>query len=388
MRSSDNPAILQVIPALNAGGAERTTIDIARALIRSGFGALVATAGGRMEPSLAAMGVPVVHLPLDSKAPHAILANARHLMTLIQKHNVRLLHARSRAPGWSALLAARRTGVPLVTTYHGIYNASNPLKRFYNSVMVKGDAIIANSQWTADHIVREHRISRERISVIHRGVDLEEFDPAGVAPDRVTALRTQWGTTAGETLILLPGRLTRWKGQLVLIEALTQLAHEGMLKNVKAVLAGDPQGRNDYFTELQQAIADNELQDVVQIAPHIADMAAAYLLSDIVVSASTDPEAFGRVAAEAGAMERPVIATDHGGARETVLAKRSGLLVPPANPVALADAIRTLLLMTDEERHRLGDTGRAHVRAHFSLERMCADTIGLYRSLLSASSPV
>ncbi|HEY1638128.1 MAG TPA: glycosyltransferase, partial [Rhizomicrobium sp.] len=182
-----------MIPALNAGGAERTTIDIARALIGNGFGALVATAGGRMEPSLTAMGVQVVHLPLDSKAPHAILANARHLMTLIHKHNVKLLHARSRAPGWSALLAARRTGVPLVTTYHGIYNASNSLKRFYNSVMVKGDAIIANSQWTADHIVREHRIPRERISVIHRGVDLEEFDPAGVAPDRMTALSTQWG---------------------------------------------------------------------------------------------------------------------------------------------------------------------------------------------------
>src|SRR6185437_6473579 len=155
-----------------------------------------------------------------------------------------LLHARSRAPAWSALLAARRTGVPFVTTYHGIYNASNPLKRLYNSVMVKGDAIIANSQWTADHIVREHKIPREQISVIPRGVDLEEFDPAGVAPDRLTALRAHWGTPTGETLILLPGRLTRWKGQLVLIEALTQLAHEGMLKNVKAVLAGDPQGRN------------------------------------------------------------------------------------------------------------------------------------------------
>jgi glycosyltransferase involved in cell wall biosynthesis len=386
--SSDNPAILQVIPALDAGGAERTTIDIARALVRDGFRALIATAGGRMEKLLDATGVEIIHLPLDSKAPHAIIANVHRLIRLIRRHNVRLLHARSRAPAWSALLAARGTGVPFVTTYHGIYNASNPLKRLYNSVMVKGDAIIANSQWTADHIVREHQIPRELISVIHRGVDLEEFDPAGVAPDRVTALRAQWGAPAGETLIVLPGRLTRWKGQLILIEALAQLAKLGMLNNVKAILAGDPQGRNEYMTELHQAIADRELQGIVQIAPHIADMPAAYLLSDIVVSASTDPEAFGRVAAEAAAMGRPVIATDHGGARETVLAKRSGLLVPPANPVALTDALRTLLSMTGEQRRQLGDTGRRHVRAHFSLERMCTDTIGLYRSLLSDSSSV
>jgi glycosyltransferase involved in cell wall biosynthesis len=381
--SSDNPAILQVIPALDAGGAERTTIDIARALTRSGWRAFVVSQGGRMEPLLAEAGAELFRMPVNSKAPHAILANARRLANLIRIQNVKLIHARSRAPAWSALTAAWRTGIPFVTTYHGIYNASNPLKRYYNSVMVKGDAIIANSQWTADHIAREHRVPRKRITVIHRGVDLEEFDPAGVSPDRIATLRAQWNVDDRQTVVLLPGRLTRWKGQLAFIAALAQLARSGALGSVKAMIAGDPQGRDEYTSELRQAIGQNGLQSVVEIAPHVADMAAAYLASDIVVSASTDPEAFGRVAAEAGAMGRPVIATDHGGARETVLPDRSGLLVHPGDAKALARALETLLTASDEVRRCMGEAGRAHVRANFSLERMCRDTLDLYRRLLS-----
>jgi glycosyltransferase involved in cell wall biosynthesis len=285
-------------------------------------------------------------------------------------------------------MAARRSGIPFVTTYHGIYNASNPLKRYYNSVMVKGDAVIANSQWTADHIAREHHIARKRITIIHRGVDLEEFDPAGVSPERVARLLTQWQTEENQTVVFLPGRLTRWKGQLVFIEALGHLRHAGRLDSVRAVLAGDPQGREAYAAQLRRAIAQNGLADAVQVVPHVADMPAAYLASDIVVSASTDPEAFGRVAAEAGAMGRPVIATGHGGARETVLANRSGLLVPPGDAEALAGAIASLLSTGEESRRAMGEAGRAHVRANFSLDQMCADTIAVYRRLLSQSANV
>jgi glycosyltransferase involved in cell wall biosynthesis len=388
MTSSDNPAILQVIPALNAGGAERTTIDVARALVREGFRALVATEGGRLEPLLTSVGGEIVHFPANSKSPHRLLRNVGRLTNLIRQANVALIHARSRAPAWSALVAAGRARIPFVTTYHGIYNASNPLKRFYNSVMVKSDAVIANSHWTADHISREHDIFPQRITVIHRGVDLEEFDPAGVSPDRIAALRAQWNVRSGDMLILLPGRLTRWKGQLLFIAALAQLARQGALGSAKAIIAGDPQGRDDYARELRKAIAQNELEGIVQIVPHIDDMAAAYLASDIVVSASTDPEAFGRVAAEAGAMARPVIATDHGGARETVRADKSGLLVPPGDADALAHAIQTLLAMDEDGRRRMGEGGRAHVRSNFSLEGMCADTVALYRSLLSRASSV
>lgn len=386
--SSDNPAILQVIPGLDAGGAERTTIDMARALVCEDWRSLVASEGGRMEPLLASTGAELFRMPLNSKAPHKIFANARRLAKLIRTQNIKLIHARSRAPAWSALLAARRTGIPFVTTYHGIYNASNPFKRYYNSVMVRSDAVIANSQWTADHIVREHRIASERITVIHRGVDLEEFDPAGVSPDRIAALRARWNVGEGQMIVLLPGRLTRWKGQLVFLAALAQLARASALDNVRAVIAGDAQGRNDYIAELRAAIAQNGLEDTVPIMPHITDMPAAYLASDIVVSASTDPEAFGRVAAEAGAMGRPVIASDHGGARETVLPNRSGLLIPPNNTEALGHALSALLSAPDEERRRMGEAGRAYVRANFSLERMCTETIAVYRRLLSPADDV
>jgi glycosyltransferase involved in cell wall biosynthesis len=386
--SSDKHVILQVIPRLDAGGAERTTVDIAAALTREGFRALVASEGGRLEPQIATGGGQVVRVPLDTKAPQRMLANSLRLSRLIRERHVNLIHARSRAPAWSALYAARANRVPLVTTYHGIYNAGHPLKRFYNSVMVRSDAVIANSQWTADHIVHEHGTARDRITVIHRGVDLEVFDPAGVEPARVEALRTQWGVDPGDNIVLLPGRLTRWKGQLVFIAALAQLERTGELKGVRAILLGDAQGREAYVAELRDAIARNGLDRIVRITPHTSDIPAAYLASDIVVSASTDPEAFGRVAAEAGAMGIPVIATDHGGARETVLAGRSGFLATPGDVAALAKATRQLLSMTPEQWRDMGEAGRAHVRANFSLDRMCADTLAIYRRLLLQRAPV
>jgi glycosyltransferase involved in cell wall biosynthesis len=375
--------VLQVIPALDAGGAERTTIDIARALTAENFRALVATEGGRLERELSAAAADVFHMPLDSKAPHTLVANAARLTRVIRREDVSLIHARSRAPAWSALIAARATGIPFVTTYHGIYNANNPLKQSYNSVMARGDIVIANSQWTADHVMREHGTARERIVVVHRGVDLEQFDPAGVSPSRVEAVRTAWGIAPTHHIVLLSGRLTRWKGQLVLIDAAAQLAREGALGNTKMVLAGDAQGRDTYVSELRNAIEANGLASVVKIADHVTDMPAAYLAIDIVVSASTDPEAFGRVAAEAGAMARPVIATDHGGARETVLKNESGLLTPPGDTTALATALKAMLDMGDERRREMGARGRAHVRANFSLEQMCAQTLTIYQDLLS-----
>src|ERR1043166_8307946 len=412
MPSSDHrptPAILQIVPSLETGGAERTTIDVAAALVRDGLAALVASEsgrlrpllagaapwvrrapaalvlpeGGRLEPILAGVGGEMIRMPVASKALPVIIANATRLARLVRQRNVKLIHARSRAPAWSEALAARLASVPFVTTYHGIYNASNRMKRFYNSVMVRSDAIIANSEWTAAHIAQEHRVARDRIIVIPRGVDLAEFDPASVTPGRIESLRARWGVREGEIVILLPGRLTRWKGQLVLIEALAHLARSRALSGVRAVLAGDAQGRNDYAAELRDAVARAGLADSVVIAGHVADMPAAYLASDMVISASTDPEAFGRVAAEAGAMGRPVIATDHGGARETVLADISGFLVPPSDAAALAGALSTMIGMSAETRAEMGRMGRQHVREHFSLDRMCADTIAVYRRLMA-----
>lgn len=377
-----NPVILQVIPALDAGGAERTTVEITAALSQAGFAPLIASEGGRMEGELKAAGGELIRMKLDSKSPLRIAANALALRDLIGSRGVKLVHARSRAPAWSALFAARAARVPLVTTYHGIYNSGNPFKRYYNSVMAKGDMVIANSQWTADHVRAEHGLDAARIAVIPRGVDLSRFDPGGVAPDRIAAMRASWHARDDDIVILLPGRLTRWKGQLVLIAAFAQLKRQGKLGRMRAVLAGDAQGREDYLAELRAAVASAGLADAVAIPGHVTDVASAYLAADIVVSASTDPEAFGRVAAEAGAMGRPVIATDHGGARETVLPNETGLLVAPGDVAALAAALATMTHMDGAQRAAMGSRGRAHVAAHFALDRMCADTLAVYRRLI------
>jgi glycosyltransferase involved in cell wall biosynthesis len=375
--------ILQVIPALDAGGAERTTVDVADALVQNGFAALVASQGGRLEKELAQAGGELIRMNAATKAPHTIFANAMALRDLIRKRGIRLIHARSRAPAWSALLAARWSRIPFVATYHGFYKASNPLKRFYNSVMVRGDAVIANSQWTADHIAQEYRNPPARLAVIPRGVDLQVFDPAGIAPQRISDLRKFWNTGDEDFVVLLPGRLTRWKGQSVLIGALAVLKSQNKLGRVHAILAGDAQGRDAYEAELQKSVADADLSDRIRITGHISDMAAAYAAADVVLSTSTEPEAFGRVAAEASAMGKPVIASDHGGARETVLPDISGLLVRPGDAGALADAILRVTEMPQDTRSHMGMAGRGHIVQNFSRARMCADTIALYRSLLS-----
>jgi glycosyltransferase involved in cell wall biosynthesis len=375
--------ILQVIPALDSGGAERTAIDVAAALVRNGFGALVASNGGRLESELTSGGGELIRMDVASKAPHTIFANALALRDLVRQREVRLIHARSRAPAWSALLAARWAGIPFVTTYHGFYNASNPFKRLYNSVMVRGDAVIANSQWTADHIAREYRWRPTRLAVVPRGVDLQTFDPAKISPQRVSGQRRSWNAREGDFAVLLPGRLTRWKGQRVLIDALAMLKDANALGNIRAILAGDAQGRDAYEAELRKSIQGAGLSDRVVIAGHISDMATAYGAADVVLSTSVEPEAFGRDAAEASAMGKPVIASDHGGARETVLPDVSGFLVALGDAAALAAAIQRIVAMSADARAQMGASGRAHVMANFSRERMCADTISLYRDLLS-----
>jgi glycosyltransferase involved in cell wall biosynthesis len=370
------------VPRLDAGGAERSAVEIAAALAHAGFVPLVASEGGRMVAEFEAAGGEWLPMPLDAKSPSALLANARRLRDLIRRRNIRLVHARSRAPAWSALWAARRTGTAFVTTFHGAYAADFPLKRLYNSVMLRGDAVIANSQWTADHIREDYWLRPKRLVVIPRGVDLDRFDPAGVPRERVLRLREAWGAGREQSVVLLPGRMTRWKGQLILIEAAARLAQKREPGALRVVFAGDAQGRDDYTAEVERAVERHRLGQVVAIAGHVEDMAAAYLASDIVVSASTKPEAFGRVAAEGAAMARPVIATDHGGARETVLADTSGLLVPPGDPATLAEALTKLLDAGPAARAAMGAAGRAHIQRHFTLERMTGETIGLYRELL------
>ena len=374
--------MLQVVPRLDAGGAEQSTLEIAAALAREGYTPLVASEGGRMVPELQRGGGEWIRLPVDSKAPHTLAINAVRLRNLIAARNVKLIHARSRAPAWSSLLAARLTGIPFITTYHGSYTANSLFKHWYNSVMARGDVVIANSQWTAAHIRSRYHFPLHHLAVIPRGVDLARFDPAAISPDRVARLHQAWNVLPGETVILLPGRLTRWKGQEVLIAAMALIAKERGRVPARAILAGDAQGRDAYERQLRAAIAANGLTEHFAITGHVTDMPAAYLAADIVVSASTQEEAFGRVAAEAGAMGRAAVATDHGGTRETVIAEESGLLVPPGDPHALAEALKRLIAAGETRRAEMGARGRAHVAAHFTVERMCADTLALYRQLL------
>ncbi|MBY0337804.1 MAG: glycosyltransferase family 4 protein, partial [Acetobacteraceae bacterium] len=307
------PAILQVLPALDAGGVERGTLEIAEAIIGSGRRALVASAGGRLVPELEAMGARHVTLPLGAKTPWGIARNAAALTELARLEGVALIHARSRAPAWAGLLAARRSGVRFVTTYHGTYSEGFPGKRLYNSVMARGERVIAISGFIARHVAATHGTDPARIRTILRGVDPRRFDPAKVPPSRAAGLRAAWRVPDAARVLLLPGRLTRWKGQMVALEALKALPEDAML-----VLAGDAQGRDSYVAELRARAERLGVAARLRLPGHVTDMPAALAAADIVLHASTEPEAFGRVVTEAQAMARLVIASDAGGPVETV----------------------------------------------------------------------
>jgi len=379
--------VLQVIPELDTGGAERTTVDIAAALVARGDRALVASQGGRLVAELEALGGEHVTLPLATKSPLGLGRNAGALARLTEAEGVDLVHARSRAPAWSALWAARRSGVPFVTTYHGIYKQTNRAKALYNSVMARGDAVIANSRYTADLIAARHPVAAGRIAVVYRGSDLDALDPANVSGERRAALRTAWGLPEGVPVILNVARLTGWKGQRVLIDALARLARETDRPFV-AVLAGDAQGRAEYLADLETRIAQAGLSDRVRLPGHCADVPAALALADVAVVASTEPEAFGRAAVEAQAAGVPVIATDLGAARETVRTPpdvdedaRTGWRVPPNDAPALSAAIAAALFLPPDARARLTRRARAHVHASFSLAAMCQATLAVYDTL-------
>ena len=368
-----SPVVLQVLPALVHGGVERGTLEIAEAIIRAGGRAIVASSGGPMVAALEALGARHVTLPLNTKNPLSILRNARWLAALARVEGARIIHARSRAPAWSALLAARRAGVHFVTTYHGAYNENFPGKRWYNSVMARGERVIAISSFIAGHIRERHATAADRIRVIPRGVDPRLFDPALVAPARVAALRAAWRLPEGRPVILLPARLTRWKGQRVLVEAMAAIP------DATAVLVGG--GGDAFRAELQSRAAALGLGDRLRLVGHAEDMPAALLLADIVVHASTDPEAFGRTVIEAQAMARPVIASDLGAPRETVQQGVTGWRVTPGDPQALASMLRIALDLPAAARATIGDAARAHVLRTYTTRAMQDATLDVYREL-------
>jgi glycosyltransferase involved in cell wall biosynthesis len=373
--------VLQVIPDLDAGGAERTTLDVAAAVVRAGGRALVASRGGRLEGELEALGGALLRLPVHTKNPLVQAANALRLAGVIQAESVDIIHARSRAPAWSALAAARLTGCAFVTTYHGTYNASSALKRFYNSIMARGDVVIANSRFIADRIRAEHGRLAKEIVVIPRGSDAAAFDPAAVAPERVVELKAAWGVSGSRPIVLMPGRLTRWKGQKSMIEAFARL-HAAGGPAALLVMPGDEQGRAGYRAELAALIESCRMEESVRLPGHCSDMPAAYAAADVVVSASIEPEAFGRVAVEGALMARPIIAADHGGARETVENGVGGRLAPPGDAAAMAEVLREILSLSPAARLEMGTRGAQRARALYSVEAMQAANVRLYERII------
>lgn len=379
-------------PRSTPAGPSVQTIDVAAGLVEAGARAVVASEDGRLVAELQAKGGEWIRFPAATKNPLKLALNVQRLKRLCREEGVALIHARSRAPAWTALRAAHLLKLPFVTTYHGIYGGRAAPKLLYNSIMARGDVVIANSHYTADVIARLYPWARERTEIIHRGTDLSLFAPSAVAPERVEKLRAAWGVEPGRRIVLLAARLTGWKGQKFFIEAARLLLAEG-LSDTSFVMAGDAQGRDNYVRELDELVAAHALGKAVRRVGHCADMPAAFLAAHAVAVASIEPEAFGRSAVEAQAMGAPVIVTNLGAVPETVLAPpdapagaRTGWRVPPSDARALAEGIAEALSLRASQRSAMQARARAHVEAHFSLRGMVDKTLGVYEALIKQKS--
>lgn len=373
------PVVMQVIPHLGAGGAEQGCIDVAAALVQAGAKALIVANGGNRQHELARAGAEFIVLPVDSKSPFQMWRNAKKLKGLIRQHGVDIVHARSRAPAWSCLRACQETGARFMTTCHAPYNIAHQAKKIYNSSIARGERVIAISNYVAEYLLKNYDIDPDRIRVIHRGVALEKFHPSAVTPERMIKLSREWRLPDGAPIVMMPGRLTRWKGHEVLIDAIERLERP----DVFCVLVGATQGREEYRAELEEKIRNKKLEGRIRIIDHCTDMPAAYMLATVVVSASTDPEGFGRVSVEAQAMGRPCVATDHGGSQETIVRGETGWLVPPGDPVTLSAAIKEALSLNQHQRAILATRAMAHVAQNFTREKMAEDTLNVYAELLN-----
>ncbi|HRK98265.1 MAG TPA: glycosyltransferase family 4 protein [Alphaproteobacteria bacterium] len=370
--------VMQVLPNLGAGGAEQTTVDVTAALIAAGHRAVVVSNGGSRVIEIQRAGGIHIEMPVHSKSPFTMWLNTQRLRLLIRKYNVDIVHARSRAPAWSCFWACQKSSAKFMTTCHAPFNIGSEFKRHYNSSIAKGELVIANSEFVAHYLVDQYAVPHEKIRVIPRGIPMEKFDPARVKADRMLRLAQSWRIPDVSTVVLLPGRLTRWKGQMVMIDAMAKLK----TKDVYCVMVGDDQGRVDYRMDLEDLIHAHGIEDRVRIVGHCDDMQVAYMLADVVVSASIEPEGFGRVAVEGQSMGRPVIATAIGGSKETIVDGKTGWLVPPNDAEALAKGVDFALSLTDQEKHDLALSAMHHARTHFTKEQMTFATLLVYAELV------
>lgn len=370
--------IMQIIPSLGPGGAEQGCVDMAAAIVKSGAQALVVSNGGARIHELERIGAVHINMQVDSKNPLIMLKNIAQLRTLIKRYDVDIVHVRSRAPAWSAYYACKGTDAHFMTTCHAPYKITNVAKRLYNSIMARGERVIAISGYVQNYLQENYTINPSRVRLVHRGLALEKFHPTAVTPERLIQLAKQWRLPDGANIIMLPARLTRWKGHHVLIEAMN-LLHR---KDLFCVIIGSDQGRSEYREELEETIQSKNLGGQIRIVDHCNDMPAAYMLASVVVCPSTEPEGFGRIPIEAQAMGRPIIAADHGGAQETIMRGRTGWLIPPGKPEELAAAITQVLELDPGQRSILATRAMSHIAENFTVTLMCEKTLDVYAELL------
>jgi len=372
--------LLQVTPRLDGGGVERATLDLAAGVVRAGGRSLVASLGGAMEVELAAAGAQLVRLPVHRRNPATILLNTARLADTIRREDVTLVHVRSRAPAFSAIAAGRRTGVPVVATYHGIYGANSSLKRWYNGVMTRGDLVIANSNFTREHLLAQHSPPVDRVAVVPEGLDTARFDPLAVDRGRVEAIRTAWGLTPddGRRVLLCAARLTAWKGQGTAIRA---FAARPRRDNAILILAGREESAT-YAAALRTLADGLGIGGSVKIVGQVDDMPAAMLAADVILAPSNAAESFGRSVVEAMAMGRPVVASAIGAHLETVIDGETGWLVPPTDTAAWVRAIDAAIAMPMAPQTSMGQAARLRAVSMYSLEAMIEATFTAYRSFL------
>jgi len=378
--------VLQVIPKLGYGGAETGCYDLAHYLAENNCSSYIVTSGGELLKFIDHKKVKLIKLPVHSKNPILMLFNSIALIFIILFHNISIVHARSRAPAWSCLFATKITRRKFVTTFHGTYNFKDSIKKFYNSVMVRSNLIIAGSNFIFSHIrinYSKYLDLKKKFLVIFRGINVDYFDPSTILEVEENNLLSSWGLTREKKLILMPGRLTAWKGQEIFIEALNLVNKKLGHQFFYAVILGGDQGRDIYTKKIKRLAEQYRLLPQLKFVEHCKNMPLAYKISNLVVSASIEPEAFGRVAIEAQSMKKPIIASDIGGSNETIINNVSGFLFVSNNPESLSKKIIEVLNLDESRLKLIGIEGRKNIIKKFNVEKMCFSTYAEYKKLLN-----
>ena len=378
--------VLQVIPRLGYGGAETGCYDLAHYLPENNFSSFIVTSGGELIKFIDKKKVKLIRLPVHSKNPLLMFLNSIILIFIILIYNISIVHARSRAPAWSCLFATKITGRKFVTTFHGTYNFRSSIKKFYNSIMLKSDLVIAGSNFIFSHIkdnYSKYLSHNKKFLVIFRGINTEYFDPTTTLEHDENKLLKNWGLNRGKKIVLMPGRLTSWKGQELFIESINLVNKELGYEAFYGIILGSEQGRKVYKKKLERLVEQYRLNNQVKFIENCKNMPLAYKVSDIVVSASIEPEAFGRVAVEAQCMKKPIIASNIGGSNETIVKDNTGIFFESGNAQSLSSKIIEILQLDETTLKSMGNEGRKNVIKKFNIEKMCSTTLTEYKKLIN-----